>query len=212
LADHYSLGAIARAKAGQIHLLKPGERVLYVGVGSGEDAILAARAGSKITCVDVSEGMLTLLRGRLDREGRSAELICESLFDHVPDEPYDVVVANFFLNLYAAEGVERALAKLRSLLVIRGTLLIADFAPCRGGWPRRALQIGYYRLVNLVAWALGLCALHPIYDYARFLSIQEFELIERRRVAIAGAGSEFFEFLAARRLDVLPFTGDRPIT
>ncbi len=200
LADRYSLGGIARAKGAQVEHLKMGQRVLYVGVGSGEDAVAAARAGAEVACLDVAPAMLAKLRVRLARENRSARLIAESVFDHVPERGYEVVIANFFLNMYRAEGVARLLEQLHSLLGREGVLMIADFAPPRGPLLRRMLQGCYYAPVNLVAWGLGLCALHPIYDYADFLPEHGFELIRRQGIPIAGNGPAFFETLIARRV------------
>ena len=40
----YSGGQISAAKAAQIRYISAGDRVLYAGVGGGEDALLAARA------------------------------------------------------------------------------------------------------------------------------------------------------------------------
>lgn len=198
LANAYSRGAISRAKVAQVEGLKPGERVLYVGVGSGEDALQAAKAGAELTCIDVSPAMLQRLRERLIRHDQSAALVCESVFDHRPERAYDVVVANFFLNMYRADGVGPMLDQLHSFLVCQGRLLIADFSPYRGGRLRRLVQDFYYRPVNLAAWALGLCALHPICDYADFMAVHGFELVERRGVSISPGGPEFFDLMTAR--------------
>jgi len=202
LADRYSLGAISRAKCAHVEGLEAGQRVLYVGVGGGEDAVMALRAGARVTCVDVSPKMLARLGRRLVGEECSATLRTESIFDHAPEHPYDVVVANFFLNLYRSEEVVELLGQLRSLLVKRGRLMIADFAPPAGSRTRRMLQGCYYRPVNVAAWATGLGALHPIYDYATYLHHEGFDLIDRRRVPVfGGAGPEFLEALTARRRD-----------
>ena len=48
----YSFGQIGASKAWQIQHLEMGDRVLYVGAGTGEDALLAARMGAVVTCVD----------------------------------------------------------------------------------------------------------------------------------------------------------------
>ena len=53
LADLYSRGRIAASKRSQLVHLAPGDRVLYVGVGRGEDALEAARKGVRVTAVPV---------------------------------------------------------------------------------------------------------------------------------------------------------------
>ena len=46
LAAFYSRGRIGATKQSQLQYLKPADRVLYPGVGRGEDAIQAARGGA----------------------------------------------------------------------------------------------------------------------------------------------------------------------
>ncbi|MCA9259928.1 MAG: hypothetical protein KDA61_12040, partial [Planctomycetales bacterium] len=54
----YSLGLIPQSKALQLPYLHSGDRVLYAGVGPGEDALAAAERGVRLTCLDRSAGML----------------------------------------------------------------------------------------------------------------------------------------------------------
>jgi cyclopropane fatty-acyl-phospholipid synthase-like methyltransferase len=165
LARLYSRDRIAAAKASQIEKMRAGDRVLYAGVGQGEDALLAARRGVQLSAVDLSPAMLGTLRGRLEGEGLAGELILGEVLDHRGAEPYDIVVANFFLNVFGAEVMPRVLAHLASLVRPGGKLLVADFTPPRGERDRAWIRVLHYRPLNLAAWALGLCALHPIYDY-----------------------------------------------
>jgi ubiquinone/menaquinone biosynthesis C-methylase UbiE len=198
IASTWSLGAIARTKASQIELLNEGERVLYAGVGAGEDALLAARSGVTLTCVDVSPLMLKRLERRLQRRGLTADLVACDILEHAPAEPYDVVIANFVLNLYGEALVRRVLQHLRSLLGEGGRLLIADFAPPETGRWRRLAHAAYYRPINLAAWGLGLCALHPVYDYTRYFEGLGMQLEDCRQVRPFGRGPAFFQALEAR--------------
>ena len=68
----YSCGLIPRAKAAQIARMRPGGSVLYLGVGAGEDALLAAQCGVDLTCIDVSAGMLAQTAAKLQAVGLSA--------------------------------------------------------------------------------------------------------------------------------------------
>src|SRR5476651_1185697 len=69
----YSGRQIYDAKASQISEIEPQDRVLYAGVGPGEDALLAARHGAQVTGVDVSTAMLCQAEARMTRAGLSAE-------------------------------------------------------------------------------------------------------------------------------------------
>lgn len=204
IASLLSLGAIPRVKASQVAIFKPGQRVLYVGVGAGEDALLAARRGVELTCLDLSKSMLGRLAKRLDREGLEAELIHDDILDHEVAVPYDAVVANFVLNVFSEESMVVVMRHIATLLAPGGSLLIADFAPPGANPARRFLYAAYYRPINWIGWALRLCALHPIYDYSQFFAAAGLELIARnprpvwaRRFDIEGPS--LFESLAAAR-------------
>jgi len=201
IASLYSGGAIAAAKASQIAALRSGDRVIYVGVGCGEDAVLAARAGAKVTGLDVSRRMLARTHARLQRMGVEAELRCESLFDHSPRAAYDSVCANFVLNLFPEALMRTALATLVGWLRPGGRLFIADFAPPRGGVASQLLARAYYRPVNVAAWALRLCSLHPLYDYAERIESLGLSLERRDRFRVFARGPAWFESLAAAKAD-----------
>ncbi len=199
IASVYSLGAIARVKASQIASLSAGDRVLYVGVGAGEDALLASRVGALLTCIDVSPRMLARLRARLERDeaGMDAvELVLGDLFEFEPGARFDFVIANFVLNLYAEPEMRQALARMRSWLAPGGSLMIADFALPAPAWVW--ISALYYRPVNWMAWLLGLCELHPIHDYARCLSLLGLEVLTPQRERDAGLWPRFFESVRAR--------------
>jgi len=211
LARIYSRGRIGAAKASQIEEMRAGDRVLYAGVGGGEDALLAARRGVRLSAVDLSPAMLRALRRRLDGEGLAGELIVGDVLEHRAEEPYDLVAANFFLNVFAEEVMLRVLAHLASQVRPGGKLLVADFAPPGQGstsvctsarTPARTsawVHALYYRPVNLAAWALRLCALHPIYDYVPAAARLGLSLRRRRRFRLGRSGPELYESLVFER-------------
>jgi ubiquinone/menaquinone biosynthesis C-methylase UbiE len=204
IARVFSLGAIPRVKASQVAALGPVERVLYVGVGAGEDALLAARRGVDLTCLDLSQPMLRRLTARLDGAGLKARLVCEDVLEHMTDAPYDVVVANFVLNVFSQDTLVVVMRHLASLLVPGGRLLIADFTPPGRSPMRRLLYGAYYFPINWIAWALGLCALHPIYDYAHYVEAAGLRLVARSSWPIwpkgwGAEGPRLFESLSLER-------------
>ncbi len=204
VAASYSLGAIPRLKASQIAALAPGQRVLYVGVGAGEDALLAARHGVALSCLDPSQAMLRRLARRLESEALDAELIEDDILDHQPAAPYDVVVANFVLNLFSQRTLVDVMRHLASLLVPGGRFLVADFTPPGPKLARRWLYAAYYRPINLIAWAMRLCALHPIYDYPRYFEATGLRLVERSPLplwsnVLGTSGPCCYESLVAER-------------
>ncbi len=185
LASVYSLGQIEASKQSQIQTLSASERVLFAGVGCGRDAIPAIRRGAAVTAIDLSPIMLRRFSATLRREALDAESIQGDVAKHRPDVLYDTVVAHYFLNLFDVDGAAAMLSILCRLVRPGGRLMFADFAPSEAGGAARWITEAYYRPVNWIAWALGLCALHPIPDYpeliegagARVLSVTRFPVI-----------------------------------
>jgi SAM-dependent methyltransferase len=73
-----------------------GKRVLEIGCGIGTDTINFARAGARVTAVDLSEKSLELARRRADVFGLSDRIDfrvadAERLSEIIPPEPYDLV-------------------------------------------------------------------------------------------------------------------------
>ncbi len=201
LAALYSLGRIRRSKEVQLAAIAKGDRVLYAGVGRGADALLAARFGARVTAIDLSPHMLARFERRLAREGLEAELIEGDVADHRPVADYDAVVANYFLNLFDVPRARDMIRRLGGLVRRGGVLMLADFAQASGGGLARALTSAYYRPVNGIAWAMGLCALHPILDYVRLLEPLGFRIrSERRFPVLLGVNPAYVSIVAERVL------------
>ena len=133
-AHLYSGGQIRALKASQIGELQAGQRILYAGVGDGEDAVLAANRRVTLTLLDLSPLMLERAAGKFqaaDAEG-CLEIICSDVLKHERPGHYDIVVANFFLNVFKEPMMEAVLAHLATMLKPGGKLLIGDFSYPRG--------------------------------------------------------------------------------
>jgi ubiquinone/menaquinone biosynthesis C-methylase UbiE len=183
LARALSLGRIGAAKRSQLEAFAPGARVLYAGVGSGEDAEEAVHAGLEVTALDLSPRMLARLRERLG--GRACDVCfhCEDFLAH-RGEAYDALTLNFFLNVFGPVEVERVLDHAVGLLEpAGGRVAIADFAPPRNGVERALFEL-HYRPLLWASWGLGLAALHPIYDYRTLLAARGGRVIAERRFGV----------------------------
>lgn len=199
LAGLYSRGQIGTSKRVQLDSIESGDRVLYAGAGSGQEILLAARFGAKVTAIDLAAAMLEKVSKRFAREGLESDLICADVATHEPTELYDVVVANYFLNLFDVERAREMARHLCGLVKPGGTLLLADFALPIGGPVSRLMSEVYYRPVNWIAWALGFCALHPILDYARLIEPMGFRIrSERRFPVLLGANPAYVSIVAQR--------------
>ena len=195
----YSGGQIHAAKNSQLAEMRAGDKVLYVGVGPGEDAVLAARKGAQVTCLDLSAQMLRQAEGRMRRHGCQAEFLQTDVLLHDRLDHYDVVVVNFFLNVFTRQQMRDMLAYLVTLVRPTGKLLISDFATPQGHPLARAMQAAYWGVTDLFYYLLGLCAWHPIYDYASYFPEVGLELREEKRFSPFKVGLGGFTALTAVR-------------
>lgn len=198
----YSGGAIAASKRTLLGLLASGDRVCFLGVGTGAEAAAACGRGATVTAVDRSPKMLAALRRRLPA-GAAADLHLADALDpagpHARPGGYDVVAAHYFLNLFAPDVMPAALRRAADLVRPGGALVIADLAPVRGGAVGRAAQRAYAGAATAAFRAAGLCAWHAPYDYAaacRDAGLTVHRVVPHR---VAGVGPAWFETTVARR-------------
>jgi demethylphylloquinol methyltransferase len=180
-AHAYSGGQIHALKAAQIGELQPGHRILYAGVGAGEDAVLAAEHDVMLTVLDASQLMLERAATKFRAAGvqDSIEIICADVLKHERPAYYDVVVANFFLNIFSEPAMKVVLAHLVTLIKPGGKLLIGDFSCPRERSTTATIQRSYYYLSMFTFWLFGGTPLHPIYDYPQY-----FEAVDLRTSSI----------------------------
>jgi demethylmenaquinone methyltransferase/2-methoxy-6-polyprenyl-1,4-benzoquinol methylase len=174
---------------------------LYAGVGDGEDAVLAADRQVTLTLLDLSQGMLERAATKFRAaDAGSIEFVCGDVLAHERPGHYDVVVANFFLNVFTEPMMEAVLAHLATMLKPGGKLLIGDFAYPRGRLTTRVMQRGYYYLSMFSFWMLGGTSLHPIYDYPQYFAAASLrsEAVESFRVS--ALLPVFFEAITAIKL------------
>lgn len=181
LADLYSGGQIYALKVSQISELNPGDRVLYVGVGGGEDAILAAQIRAAVTILDLSASMLDRAARKLEAAGLrdSVEIICSDVLEHDRTAYYDIVVVNFFLNMFSGSTMKAILSHLAKMIKPGGKMLIGDFSYPSGSATTRAIQRGYYFHSMFNAWLFGGSSFHPMHNYPQY-----FEAVNLRTVGI----------------------------
>jgi ubiquinone/menaquinone biosynthesis C-methylase UbiE len=142
--------------------VKPGQRVLDVGCGTGYFARLLSQsvgADGLVVGVDASREMI----GYASREtGRASNCqfhvgTAESL--SFPAEHFDVVVSSLFIHHLPADLQVIALAEMRRVLRPGGTLLVAEaHVPRAFGWRLLAHLHGYDRMAQAVPDLEGMIA------------------------------------------------------
>jgi demethylmenaquinone methyltransferase/2-methoxy-6-polyprenyl-1,4-benzoquinol methylase len=199
LAAVYSFGKIRASKLHELQYLHAGQRVLYAGVGGGEDAVRAAEIGAQITCIDLAAAMLQRVERKLKDAEVSGELICGDLLQHGRSGYYDVVCANYFLNVFTTEVMQTMLDHLIGLLKPGGLLLVADFAVPQGNPLLRATHTLYYRIANVFYWVISNSDLHSIYDYSATLPRHGLNVREVARHRLFPGGPRYFQTVIAQK-------------
>jgi 2-polyprenyl-3-methyl-5-hydroxy-6-metoxy-1,4-benzoquinol methylase len=102
------------------HARWAGKRVLEIGCGLGTDTMRFARAGARVTAVDLSARSLEIARQRAEVYGVSdrvsfCEANAEELRDYVRPEPYDLVYS--FGVIHHSPHPERVLRQIREHFV-----------------------------------------------------------------------------------------------
>ncbi len=138
--------------------LRPGDRVLDVGCGTGDLCLLAARRvgpGGRVTGVDISEEMLAVGRRKVAEAGLAdrVELLRANALDlPFPDRSFDVVTSGFVLRNLA--DLPRALAEMVRVLRPGGRAAILELSHPPNPLVRIPFRFYFTRVVPLLgAWA-----------------------------------------------------------
>ncbi len=129
LAEH-SEGPVSQSCLDQL-ALKPGQRALEIGYGTGHCLVRMAKAvgpDGKVYGIDLSEGMQAQARQRLERDHLAAivELYCgDATHLPYPDASMDAVFMSFTLELFDKPEIPKVLAESKRVLHAGGRIGVA---------------------------------------------------------------------------------------
>jgi demethylphylloquinol methyltransferase len=163
----YSLGRIPKCKSAMLKYLNPNDNVLVAGVGHGTEAIEASKLHANVTAVDLSETMLKQFRKRIARENppKEIEVIHDDIFNVKSAGQYDMVIANFFLNVFSETRVVEVANHLGSLVKPGGYFVVGEFVlPGKTGWRRILQKMNWYFAITFYSMTTE-AVFHPVWDY-----------------------------------------------
>jgi ubiquinone/menaquinone biosynthesis C-methylase UbiE len=108
--------------------LRPEDRVLEIGRGTGEFSIELSRHCKQVVALDVSEGMLEFAREKAKLRSRNnIEFIKGGFLTFEPgDEPFDAVVTQLALHHLPDFWKHIALKRINSMLKVSGRFYLRD--------------------------------------------------------------------------------------
>ena len=138
-------GLMSWESAFYARFLKPGDRVLLVGCGTGRDLIALLKLGYRIDGLDISAHAIALARRMLERERLSAELHTGPVEVLPLPGSFDAIIFSWFCYGYIPQTDSRiaVLRKVKARLKAGGRVLISYVVAER---PPRPLPIGLTRL------------------------------------------------------------------
>lgn len=120
-----TLGSLTKIKRQIANHIKPGDRVLDLGCGTGTLAQMCIEQGAQVTGIDANSGMLAVA----ERNSPSANFLNISLSnmdEHLEDESFDIILSTLaFSELTRVERLH-ALKEIKRTLKKEGKVLIGD--------------------------------------------------------------------------------------
>lgn len=131
--------SIVDAQKHFLHCIPRNARVLIVGGGTGWiiRELLAQHPDARIWFVDASEKMIASARKKTTRPDI---LFIKGTEHDIPEETFDIVITNFYLDLFPTDKLEAIGRRIRHALKPRGIWMIADFLDDKP-WMRWMLKL-----------------------------------------------------------------------
>jgi SAM-dependent methyltransferase len=127
--------------------LRPRDRILLVGCGTGRDLVALLQRGHEVEGLDPARAALQVAETRLARHGLHATLHCGAAEEAALDGPFDAVVLSWYCYGYIVGAAARhaALTRLRRALAPGGRILLSylvDGAAAGGALRLSAVRLG----------------------------------------------------------------------
>jgi len=154
IANAYDLIADANERAARVAgvqalALKPGEAVLELGFGTGNEVLDLAGLvgpGGRVAGIDISPGMLAVADRKLADAAPQTPIdlrVGDARALPFGDAQYDAVYTSFTLELFPAEDIPVVLAETRRVLKPGGRVGVVSMATVRPGHHTSALEHAY---------------------------------------------------------------------
>jgi tRNA (cmo5U34)-methyltransferase len=120
-------------------------KVLILGGGSGwlVADLLKVKPNCEVWYIDASEKMISLSKSKIEYEPM-VYFIHGTEQDIPLSIKYNVVITNFYLDLFTDHQLENVVAKIQSSMVLAARWIITDFVDCNKWWQKTMLKAMYW--------------------------------------------------------------------
>ena len=204
LSSIYAGDSILECKKAMLNLehLEKGAKVWFVGAGHGKDAIHAAELGMNVTVIELSETMVKKFREGVEALSTPVKINTVQGDILKCDEfgQYDMVVANFFLNVFDRAFMLQLLDHMLELTKPGGKFVVGDFELPSGSFLKRNFQRAYWYTAVTGFNIIAKNAIHPIYDYPEILSGRGLVIKDTRHYSLLSMNI-FWSIMAEKPLE-----------
>lgn len=158
------------------------KKVALIGEGDGRFLVelLKENKFEKIHYIDSSEKMLELARKRVQKfSSNELSLVeffhCDLMSEAMPCQNYDLVVTNFFLDLFNEQGLKKNISKIAAACKETAIWLYADFQISSGLLPR-VRSLAWMKVMYVFFRVIAKIQSRSLIDPAEILESKGFQL------------------------------------
>jgi demethylmenaquinone methyltransferase/2-methoxy-6-polyprenyl-1,4-benzoquinol methylase len=135
---------------------EPVQHLLDVATGTADLAILAAPKATRITGIDISEGMLSYGRGKVAKLGLGQQITltqADSTALPFPDATFDAVTVAFGVRNF--EDLEKGVREMMRVLKPNGRLFVLEFSKPQRTPMRQLFRFYFHRIMPLIGRSIS---------------------------------------------------------